>query len=283
VRVYVEGVGLRGPGLNGWAASRAVLAGDGESYQPAPVIVPPSPLLPANERRRTVQTVKLALAVGAEAFAAARCDAAQVATVFTSSGGDGETLHEILETLASPEPALSPTRFHNSVHNAPAGYWSMANRSRAASSSLCCHDASFAAGLLEAVVQATVEGCPVALIAYDLPYLEPLHAVRSIGATFGAALLLAPAASDASFARVELELRGASGATSRMSDAALEALRRGTPAARSLPLLAALARGEPETLILDYMPNLEIGLAVAPLAADLPSRADCGEARMVEA
>jgi hypothetical protein len=273
MRVFVEAVGLCGPGLNGWSASRPVLAGS-DPYQPTPVTVPPTPLLPANERRRTVQTVKLALAVGTEAFAAAGRDLADTATVFTSSGGDGETIHEILKALASPDRELSPTRFHNSVHNAPAGYWTIAARCQEPSSSLCCHDASFAAGLLEAAVQATVDDRAVALIAYDLPYPEPLNSVRPIGAAFGVALILAPQKSETSFARLDIELRRNSSGATVMACAALEELRQGTPAARSLPLLAALARSRSATLILDYVPGLEIGVSLESVAVGSTSASD---------
>ena len=266
MRVYVEGIGLRGPGLDGWAASRAVLVG-AKPYLPAPASIPASPLLPANERRRTVQTVKLALAVGAEAFEAARRDAGATATVFTSSGGDGETIHEILKALATDDPELSPTRFHNSVHNAPAGYWSIATKSHAPSSSLCCHDASFAAGLVEAAVQATVDDRAVALIAYDLPYPEPLNSVRRVGAVFGTALILAPRANENSLTQVDIEIAQAPGKATPVTHPALEALREGTPAARSLPLLAAIARNAPLTLSLDYVPGLRIELSLACVAA----------------
>lgn len=271
MRVYVEGIGLCGPGLNGWAASRPVLAG-AASYLPAPTVVLPSPLLPPNERRRSVETVRLALAVGREAFAMAGREAAATASVFASSGGDGATIHQILEDLATRGGEMSPTRFHNSVHNAPAGYWTIATGSRAPSSSLCCHDASFAAGLLEAAAQATVDDRAVALIAYDLRYLEPLNRARPIGAVFGMALVLTPGLTGASLARLELELRRSASGASVMAVAALEQLRRGTPAARSLPLLAGLARGVPRILVLDYLPGLEIGLSLEPLV--LPPAAD---------
>ena len=265
MRVYVEGIGLYGPGLNGWQASRSVLSG-AAPYVAAPTLVPPSPLLPPNERRRTVQTVKLALAVGAEAFAGAKRDPAEVATVFTSSGGDGETIHQILDVLATTEPELSPTRFHNSVHNAPAGYWRIANHSHAPSSSLCCHDASFAAGLIEAAVQATTDAEPVALFAYDVSAPEPLNARRPIGANFATALILTPEPTATTLARLDVEIRPRS-TTSSMADAALEELRRGTPAARSLPLLAALARAAGADIALDFVSELEICLRLEPAIA----------------
>ncbi len=267
MRVYVEAVAVRGAGLDGWEASRAVLAG-AKSYRAAPIIVPPSPLLPPNERRRTVQTVRLVLAIGAEAFAAAERDPAKTATVFSSSGGDGQTIHEILSSLASGDCELSPTRFHNSVHNAPAGYWSIAVRSTAPSTTLCCHDASFAAGLLEAVVQVTTEGRPIALVAYDQRYPEPLHSVRPLGEAFGTALILVPAPSRAAFAQVDVQVRHNAGRTSLMASTDLEALRLSTPAARSLPLLTALAGTTAGALTIDYISGLELAVAVEPMASD---------------
>jgi hypothetical protein len=277
MRIYVEGVGLCGPGLDGWGESAPVLAGE-RDYAPAPVRVPPAALLPANERRRAVQTVRLALAVGAEAFAAAGRDPSATVTVFASSGGDGENIHQILSALASSSPELSPTRFHNSVHNTPAGYWSIATASRAASSSLCCHDDSFAAGLLEAAVQASTARQAVGLIAYDVQYPAPLGDVRRIGAPFAAALVLAPVRTGAAFAGFDLNLGPGRGAWD-FGPPALEDLRRGTPAARSLPLLAALARRKKATLSLNYLDDMVLTLDIAPVRGDeapLAALSGCG-------
>jgi hypothetical protein len=263
MRAFVEGVGLAGPGLQGWAQGKRVLAGE-EPYVRAPTTVAASELLPAAERRRAGAPVKVALAVGQEAFAGAGRDAAATATVFASSGGDCDNVHQVCAALAAPERPISPTRFHNSVHNAAAGYWSIATRARGASTSLCCHDASLAAGLLEAASQVAVDDGPVALIAYDQPYPEPLNGARPIAAVFGVALVLAPARNGRALAALDVEFvpRGA-GAT-RMDDAALEALRSGVPAARSLPLLAALAGGRAGTVILDYVAGTHLRVAVTP-------------------
>src|SRR5688572_11787766 len=183
MRAFVEGIGLVGPGLNGWQAIRATLAGG--PYHPAPTSVVASALLPATERRRAGMPVKLALAVGIEAIESAGRDAASLPTVFTSSSGDCDNVHAMCESLATPERQVSPTRFHNSVHNAAAGYWSIATQCRAPSTSLCCHDASFGAGLLDAASQVAIERRAVVLIAYDHPYPAPLGNARPIAASFG--------------------------------------------------------------------------------------------------
>ena len=67
MKLYVEGVGLRGPGLVNWPAGRDVLAGR-TPYVPADVVLVASELLPVAERRRTTDAVKLALIVGSEAM-----------------------------------------------------------------------------------------------------------------------------------------------------------------------------------------------------------------------
>jgi hypothetical protein len=260
----VEGIGLCGPGLQGWQDSLLVLAGS-KDYTAAPTEIPPTGLLPANERRRAAQIVKLALAVGAEAFAAAGRDAAETATVFASSGADGYTIHEILTVLASEQRELSPTRFHNSVHNAAAGYWSIATGAQTGSTSLCCFDDSFVAGMLEAAVQVEAGRQAVGLIAYDVQYPGPLGTLRPIGAIFAVAFVLAPAPTDAAFACFDVRLQPGRREGSPSGVPGLELLRQTTPAARSLPLLTALARRENAILCLNYLENLTLTFEITML------------------
>lgn len=252
MRVFVEGIGLVGPGLDGWLAARGVLAGV-EPYKYAPVRLPPLALLPPAERRRAGTTVRLAIAAGMEALEHAGRDPVDMPIVCAASGGDGETIHETLSVLASQQREVSPTRFHNSVHNAPSGYWAVATGSRAPSISLSAFDASVRAGLLEAAVQASVHDRPVTLIAYDVPYPQPLHAARPISATFGVALVLVPRRADRVIAALTISMADAVSPATCMADGELERLRLGNPAARALPLLAAMARAAVCTIHLDDM------------------------------
>jgi hypothetical protein len=263
MRVFVEGVGLLGPGLASWREGREVLAGRAP-YAHAPTAVPASELLPPAERRRAGIPVKLALAVGREAFVAAGRDPAATPAVFTSSSGDGEILHRICETLATPQREVSPTSFLNSVHNVAAGYWSIATQCREASTSLCVYDASFTAGLLETATQVAVEHGPVALIAYDQPYPEPLRTARPVGEKLAVALVLAPQATPRTLARLEVEFVARAASETGMPDRALEAVRLANPAARSLPLLAALAGAGASQVLLRYLEASHLSIAVAP-------------------
>lgn len=263
MRLFIEGIGLLGPGLDGWSVSRAALAGDA-AYLSAPTNMRASDILPAAERRRAGVPIKLALAVAQEAFLQAGRDTGTAATVFTSSGGDNDNVHAINCVLATAPREVSPTRFHNSVHNAAAGYWCIAAGSHEPSTSLCAHDASFAAGLLESATQVTVDDAVVALIAYDHPYPEPMCAVRPITAAFSMALILTPRQSERSLAVIEVDFVPGRTEETTMQEAGLEALRCGVPAARGLPLLAALASGKDTQISIAYFDNNQLNIRVTP-------------------
>jgi hypothetical protein len=262
---YVEGIGLIGPGLVDWPSGARAIAGE-EPYSPRPTTVPAPDGLPAAERRRTGATVKLALSAGQQAIASAGVDPVAISSVFTSSGGDGLICHEICETLASADRQLSPTRFHNSVHNAAAGYWSLATGATAASTALCAHDGSFTAGLLEALALVTADRVPVLLNAYDTGYPEPLRAKRPLPDSFAIALVLTPEPSANAranvCARIVASLCGAAAAADRLPEPQLEALRTALPAARSLPLLRLLARREEGAVVLDYVAEQRVRVEV---------------------
>jgi hypothetical protein len=262
MRVYADGVGVLGPGLDGWAGVRTILRGEAP-FAFAEIARPTADLLPPAERRRCGDTVRLALHVGLEAVRHGGARLPELPTVFTSSSGDGEVTHQVCLALARPARDVSPTRFHNSVHNAPAGYWSIATESREPSTSICVFESSFAAGLLEAALQVGTWQRPVLLVAYDAPYPPPLDVLYPMVAPFGVALLLAPAPGPASLGVLTLALDPAAGETP-LADPALERLRRGVAAARSLPLLAALARGAATRVALAYLPEIGLAVEVAP-------------------
>ena len=263
MRVFVDGIGLIAPGLNGWIASAPILAGN-TSYVAAPLTMPVLAILPPAERRRTPVVVKLAIAASSEALANAGQLAAEIASVFTSSGGDGDVIHQICETLTQPGREVSPTSFHNSVHNAPAGYWGIATVAREPSTSLCAFDASFAAGLIEAATHVSVAGRKVLLVAYDAPYPEPLNSARHISAGFGIAMLLSPQQSARSLSSLDISLVSNILAITKMTQPELEHFRASVPAARALPLLTSIAKREDATVITNYLGDNSLQTLVTP-------------------
>jgi hypothetical protein len=225
-------------------------------------VLPMPTILAAAERRRTGRVVKLALAIASEAVSQAGMDPRALASVFSSSGGDGHNCHELCQALSLADREISPTRFANSVHNAAAGYWSIGTGAMVESTVLCAFDASFTAGLLEAMTQVVVDEAPVLLVAYDSEYPEPLHAKRPIPDAFGVALVLTPQQRATSFARVDAALTELS--YDRLTDPALEALRCAFPAARSLPLLRLLAGVRGGSAILEYLDVSRLQVRIEP-------------------
>lgn len=254
----VQAVGVLGPGLNGWPVTRAILSGT-ERHRMQATVKPVPDILPATERRRSSEAARLAIAVAQEALRAADVSCQEVTTVFASSDGDGEITHKICESLAGPDRDVSPTLFHNSVYNAPAGYWSIATNSRAGSTSLCAYDVSFAAGLLEAAVQVVVDRKPVMMVTSDLPSPGPVQEVRPVEHSFATALLLVPSASDSSLARWRITIEPYRPATNHPT--AIDERVCSNPASRCLPLLAALAAGTPQTIWLDYLDGSSLVVA----------------------
>jgi hypothetical protein len=238
--VYIESVGLIAPGMIGWAAAAPMLRGE-TPYAPAELPPYAPELLPPNERRRATPVIRLAFRTAEDAMRGSSRPASELATVFGSSDGDTDVMHRINVALAQPQRALSPTDFHNSVHNAPAGYWSIAVGSKLPSTSLAAHDAVFAASLLEAAALLLGDGVGTLLAVYDVKMPVPLDEKRPIPEPFGSALVLRPEPGERALAKLGLARSVAP--VSTMRDPALETLRRANPAACALPLLELLARG----------------------------------------
>ena len=264
MRVYVRGIGLMGPGLSGWRESAAILAGLAP-YHATEMPRPIPGILPATERRRSTQAIRLSAQVAQEALKQSQLPASDITTIFASSSGDSEVLHHLCVSLATQERFVSPTHFHHSVHNAAAGYWHIAVGSQASSTSLSSYDASFCGGLLEAAVQVCVERSPVMLVAYDTPAPRPLHDARPLTAPFGMAIILTGNRMEQTVAQLDIHLPGGlTGCATFMDNAELENLRNGNPAARGLPLLKALAITEATALRMDYLDNSQLHIDVLP-------------------
>lgn len=260
INVFIDAVGLCGPGLINWNSAQEILKNE-DAFVFSPPVIPSSEHLPAAERRRVGAAVKLALATATDALSSSVYKAADLLSVFSSSGGDGDNCHSICEALASQDRLISPTKFTNSVHNAPSGYWGIALHAKPASTSLCAFDGSFSAGFLEACTLAITAKQPVLLVAYDTPYPEPLQAARPIQNSFGVAMIVSPQSTTATLSNVRIKL--GKGASNTMKNPALEKLRCNVPAARSLPLLQSIACAHQNTsLILDLFENQQLLLEV---------------------
>jgi hypothetical protein len=251
-----------GPGMGLWHAALPVLRGE----SPPGAVSPPPPLpslLAPNERRRAGLPTRLALAVCEEAAALSGLSPDVLAGVFASANGEGAIVHGLLETLASADRKLSPTQFHNSVHNAASGYWSIATGSTQPITCLAAHDQSFAVGLVQAVASCAAGDRPVLLCVYDAPIPAPLGESRPTPFSFAAAFVLSPGVGG--MARISVQPNGAEAdpADGLPRNPALAALVPGNAAAWSLRLLEALARQEADAFRL-ALPDGSASIVVSP-------------------
>ncbi len=264
MRVYLNGIGLIAPGLCGWENSQKVLRGTipfDKNQIPDPI---PSVLKP-NELRRSSEIVRWALHTAQEAIEHSHLKPQEVETVFASSGGESEILHQIGLRLSTPELAISPTLFHHSVHNAAAGYWSIGVESQQPSTSLAAYDSSFIAGLLEAMTVCCSHHTPTLLVAYDLQPPYPLFAARPLSVPFGVAFVMSPRPLHQSFSFIEAQLiQDSSPQSTPMDSAELESLRVGNPAGRALPILWAIANGTETPLDLEFLEDQLVRIEVHP-------------------
>ncbi len=247
MRAYVAGATVLSRGMAGAVETCPILSA-ASHYDPAAPNPEGEPrLLDPREKRRTTATMRLALDVAERCVAASGVSASELSAVFGSSFGDPPLLGSLLETLATPDARLSPTKFHNSVHNAALGYWTIAAGCRLGCTSIAAGDHTFGAALLRGLVESTLDERPVLVVVHDAPFDPPLAALRPVAAAFAAAVLLAPAAMK-SCCRIDATLVETSTSPSAPQNAGLHPLWQTNPAARSIPLLEAIARRRAATI-----------------------------------
>lgn len=252
MRAHIEAIGVLAPGLTGWEQARAVVSGE-RALVPAPFTPPAPKCLPAAERRRSSATARLAIAAAEQALESSSFAAADVAMVFAASEASGEITHQLCTVLAGTRE-VSPTVFHNSVHNAPQGYFSIALGAKLSGTSLCRGEWTFATGIAYAALQAQSETRPVLFVSYDSPMPPPLRDAMPIVESTAIALILAPAPTARTIATWEMAIVERSGAASWPGW--IPPAWRANASARGFAALAACAK--PGAVRLPYSPELDL-------------------------
>jgi hypothetical protein len=124
----------------------AILGGDRPLVGEGPL--PEDDFIPKNVRRRISRLIGQVLRATKDAGGLEA--ATDGSLVFATANGEINTIGAILPSLLADEPQVSPTLFHNSVHNAAPGYWAILAKRLAASTTITMGAASFEAAMLEA-------------------------------------------------------------------------------------------------------------------------------------
>lgn len=251
----IEGVGLWGSGFCHWnqflegcheqAAQNAIPDGSTALAPPLPAAGPKPEVIPARERRRAPLAVKLAVEVASQAFENTTLEAATTACVFGSGMGDTSITDHMCRAVATADKLLSPTKFHNSVHNAAAGYWSISTNCTMPVNSVSSFRLTASVTLLEAVTQCIVQNRSVLMVVFDIKTPAALIGSMTIEEDFASALLLSPGAVNGTDnPQIEIHCgRPSHGQTSEMQPAP-----QNNPAAALLPLLRGIASGRDQSL-----------------------------------
>lgn len=258
--VAVAGIGAWSAQFANWPAMRDAstrdATGTGPSTRPVPLLLPPA------ERRRAPDGVAVALEVAREALDGATFDATALASVFASAHGELAIVDYLCATLASDPLLLSPTRFHHSVHNAAAGYWSIATKSLGPTTALAAGEATVGLALLEAATQVVADLRPVLLVLYDTPGVGPLADVAPNTALFGAALLLVPVDTQAGSTRLAIAFEQMVSPPPIPHRADLGALAATSPAAHVVALLEALDAVDDTVILFAAGPGATVSVTV---------------------
>jgi hypothetical protein len=267
---YVDGIAFWSPRLPDWEIAGAVFRGEAAPLEHA--VKRPSPqLLAPTERRRAPDTVSIALEVAAAACRSAGIEPSSLPSVFASTHGDLAINDYMSRTLADSPTLISPIRFHNSVHNAAAGYWTIGTGCNESYTALSAFECTFGEGLLEALVQASCDGRPVLLVAYDIQAQGPLATVSPSNGMLGVGIIVAPRASAATKAQLSWQTALGEPVTRPLHrNAGLIAENAMAPC---LPLFEALAgaRGDAVNVGLGPVLSLEVSVESVPVS---PSSSD---------
>lgn len=192
-------------------------------------------LIPVGMRRRTSLTTKMAITAAKQACDEAEVDTGKLPSVFASLGGEIQVTDALCRMLPDPDELLSPTQFHNSVHNTTAGYWGILTHCQAPTSAIAAVDDTFAMGLVEAWSQLQQTAGDILLVCYDEEW--PQYLAPPIGqVAFACALVLS---TDRRGSSVRFTLPRIEPQYQNKDQTVLEHLVKQAPAAAAIPLIHA--------------------------------------------
>ena len=260
---YLQGIAVNGPGFASWNDFLAL--NKENEFLKQKTVLPAAINLPATERRRVTAVIKLALGL-ADAACEMALSSKDTASFFASSKGDSDIMHYLGQVLATKERLVSPTKFHNSLHNSASGYWSIASHSHAPIQALAAGVVTFQMGLLEAAMYSMAESAPALLVSYDSEPPALLAGLIHSQYSFGSAWFISSAlpgvnAQIKTMAKLSLSLVKDAEITV-MKCGQLETLRRANCSGASLPLLQAIAEQKNQSIVLPYFGQQQLQIMI---------------------
>ncbi len=258
------GLGVWGPGFSNWAEFKSQIE------NPSAELTTSSPkpeIIPANERRRSPLAVRAAVETSWQALQQSGLKSSDVACVFGSGLGDTDITDYMCRVLTTAEKQLSPTKFHNSVHNAAAGYWTISSGCMKSANSIAAYHDTVGTCLLEAMIQSVQHNEPVLVTVFDTEVQQTWKQIFPSDQSFAASLLICPEnfSVNKSLAKIKFSSMSSDNPDVSGLPESMQALYQQNPAAKILPLLKCLTAKQNSTLSFSTGGNsqLTIDLSVA--------------------
>jgi hypothetical protein len=180
--VYVRGLGFFTPGFatpEAWS----------DRKEDSSIERPEAAILEGPLRRRATPLSRLAIESLVQATNAAQADLSTISTIWATAHGEHTPAIKMLRMMRTGEGRVSPTQFHNSVHNTASGYASIASKNTGRSTTLTGGSELVGAALLEAWCLLEECGGDVGVILADEP-LQPPYAMEPPTAPLSLAFVL---------------------------------------------------------------------------------------------
>lgn len=164
---YLRGVGLWTPE---YANPEAWCRGESG---PRAATKPEAALLKGALRRRASPLTRMSVEVLEQATSAAGANPGAITTIWATAHGEHGTAIRLLKMMRRGDGKLSPTHFHNSVHNTPSGYASIAAANGLPSTTLTGGPELVASSFLEAFCHLEAGAGEVVIVMADEPLQAP--------------------------------------------------------------------------------------------------------------
>jgi hypothetical protein len=262
--MYIQSIGFAGSGFSNWSHAKAIL-NQQEQINPNQPDQYKITILKPNEARRTSTAIKIALQSAEESLSQSSFQADQLYSVFVSPDGDPNILQLICQELSTADKFVSPIQFHNSVHNAPAGYWSIGHQSTQGINSIACGDCSVSGALIEAKSLLTMGEIAVLIVCFDIKSPSPLDSARGIKYSLATSMIVTEQPNADSLCSVALNLEPAeSTCITTMENPQLESMRDDSSSFRGLPLFKILSEQSSAKVVLPYSSSKSLHINLSP-------------------
>lgn len=240
------GIGAWGPGFNNWPELKALLDETENTEELSPQTPKPE-IIPANERRRSPLPVKIAVETSWQAVQRSQIPSSDLSCVFGSGLGDTEITDYMCRALTTELKQLSPTKFHNSVHNAAAGYWTISTNCMKAANSIAAYHNTAGLALLEGVSQCIFQNEPLLITLFDTKAHSVYQEIFDCHQPFAAAIVITPSASNSvttpptDMCEFSISIKEGRQTHQALKNQRMETLYQQNPAAKILSFLALMS------------------------------------------